>query len=125
MTKSYINYTCDALGLIQKISAVDLDCVDVGAIIKKYNNHTYKQEYLMYSSYEIRSGGIKKPLWYFAKNGIPIDKIPSHEITIHQLEPTDEPTIITSATYFIEQVARINEQIKHSVSQKEKLCFIS
>jgi tRNA U55 pseudouridine synthase TruB len=110
MTKSYINYTGDALGLIQKMSAVDLDCADVGAIIKKYNNYSYEQEYPMYSSYEIRVGGLKKPLWYFAKNGIPIDKIPTHQITVHQLEPTGEPTIITSATYFIEQVARINEE---------------
>ena len=102
--------TGDALGLIQKMIAVDLDCVDVGPIIKKYNNHTYEQEYPMYSSYEIRCTGVKKPLWYFAKNGIPIDKIPSHEITIHQLESTDEPALITSATYFIEQVARVNEE---------------
>ena len=111
MTKSYINYTGDALGLIQKMSAVDLDCADVGAIIKKYNNYSYEQEYPMYSSYEIRVGGLKKPLWYFAKNGIPIDKIPTHQITVHQLEPTGEPTIITSATYFIEQVAQVIEQI--------------
>jgi tRNA pseudouridine(55) synthase len=102
--------TGDALGLIQKMSAVDLGSVSVGAIIEKYNNYTYEQEYPMYSSYEIRSGGIKKPLWYFAKNGILIDKIPSHEITIHQLEPTGEPILITSASYFIEQVARINEE---------------
>jgi tRNA pseudouridine55 synthase len=103
--------TGDALGLIQKMSAVDLDCADVGAIIKKYNNYSYEQEYPMYSSYEIRVGGLKKPLWYFAKNGIPIDKIPTHQITVHQLEPTGEPTIITSATYFIEQVAQVIEQI--------------
>lgn len=102
--------TGDALGLIQKMSAVSLGDIDVRAIIKKYNNHSYEQEYPMYSSYEIRAGGLKKPLWYFAKNGIPIDKIPSHQITVHQLESTCEPTLITSASYFIEQIARVNEQ---------------
>jgi tRNA pseudouridine(55) synthase len=102
--------TGDALGLIQKTSAVDLSSVSVSAIIKKYNNYTYEQEYPMYSSYEIRAGGLKKPLWYFAKNGIHIDKIPTHQITVHQLESNGEPTIITSASYFIEQVARINEE---------------
>ena len=102
--------TGDALGLIQKMSAVSLGSVGVADIVKKYNNYTYEQEYPMYSSYAIRVGGLKKPLWYFAKNGIPIDKIPIHSITIHQLESNGEPTLITSASYFIEQVARVNEE---------------
>jgi tRNA pseudouridine(55) synthase len=102
--------TGDALGLIKKMSAIDLGDIDVHAIIKKYNNYSYEQEYPMYSSYEIRAGGIKKPLWYFAKNGIPIDKIPTHSITIHQLEPNGEPTLITSPSYFIEQVEQVIEE---------------
>ena len=102
--------TGDALGHIQKMSAVSLGSVGVADIVKKYNNYTYEQEYPMYSSYAIRVGGLKKPLWYFAKNGIPIDKIPIHSITIHQLESNGEPTLITSASYFIEQVARVNEE---------------
>ncbi len=108
---SYINYTCDALGLIQKMSAVSLGAVGVADIVKKYNNYTYEQEYPMYSSYEIRANGLKKPLWYFAKNWIPIDKIPTHQITVHQLETTGEHTLITSTSYFIEQIAQVNEQI--------------
>ena len=51
MTLSYINYTGDALGLIKKMSAIDLGDIDVHAIIKKYNNYSYEQEYPMYSSY--------------------------------------------------------------------------
>ena len=51
MTKSYINYTGDALGLIQKMSAVSLGTVSVVDIVNKYNNYTYEQEYPMYSSY--------------------------------------------------------------------------
>lgn len=102
--------TGDALGLIKKMSAIDLGAVDFHAIIKRFNNRTYEQEYPMYSSYEIRAGGLKKPLWYFAKNGIPIDKIPTHSITIHQLEPTGEPAIITSASYFIQQVSQVIEE---------------
>lgn len=43
--------TGDALGLIKKMSAIDLGAVDFHAIIKKYNNHSYEQEYPMYSSY--------------------------------------------------------------------------
>ena len=100
----------DALGLIQKMGVVSLDDIDVADIVKKYNNYTYEQEYPMYSSYEIRVGGLKKPLWYFAKNGIPIDKIPTHQITVNQLESTGEPTLITSASYFIEQISKIDEQ---------------
>jgi tRNA pseudouridine(55) synthase len=102
--------TGDALGLIQKMSAVSLGAVGVADIVKKYNNYTYEQEYPMYSSYEIRAGGLKKPLWYFAKNGIPIDKIPTHQITVHQLETTGEPTLITSPSYFIEQVEQVIEE---------------
>jgi len=102
--------TGDALGLVQKMSAVDLGEVGVADIVKKYNNYTYEQEYPMYSSYEIRAAGLKKPLWYFAKNRIPIDKIPTHSITIHQLESTGEPAIITRASYFIQQVAQVNEE---------------
>jgi hypothetical protein len=55
MTLSYINYTGDALGLIQKMSAVDLSSVSIGAIIKntttthmskniRYIVHTYKNQ---------------------------------------------------------------------------------
>lgn len=108
----------DALGLIQKMSAVDLGAVSVANIVKKYNNYTYEQEYPMYSSYEIRAGGLKKPLWYFAKNGIPIDKIPTHSITVRQLEPNGEPTIITSASYFIQQVEQVIEE-KSSLRKDE------
>jgi tRNA U55 pseudouridine synthase TruB len=92
------------------MSAVSLGTVGVSDIVKKYNNYTYEQEYPMYSSYEIRAGGLKKPLWYFAKNGISIDKIPTHSITIHQMEPNGEPTLITSASYFIQQVAQVIEE---------------
>ena len=92
------------------MSAVSLDDIDVADIVKKYNNYKYEQEYPMYSSYEIRVGDLKKPLWYFAKNGIPIDKIPTHQITVNQLESTGEPTLITSASYFIEQISKIDEQ---------------
>ena len=102
--------TGDALGLVQKMSAVYLGEVGVADVVKKYSNYTYEQEYPMYSSYEIRAGGLKKPLWYFAKNGIPIDKIPIHSITIHQLESTGEPTLITSASYFIQQIAQVIEE---------------
>ena len=102
--------TGDALGLIKKMSAIDLGNIDVCAIIKKYNNYSYEQEYPMYSSYEIRAGGLKKPLWYFAKNGISIDKIPTHSITVHQLESNGEPAIITSVSYFIQQVAQVIEE---------------
>ena len=102
--------TGDALGLIQKMSAVDLGALAVADIVKRFNNRTYEQEYPMYSSYEIRLGGLKKPLWYFAKNGISIDKIPTHSITVHQLEPNGEPTLITSASYFIQQVEQVIEE---------------
>lgn len=102
--------TGDALGLIQKMSAVSLGAIGIADIVKKYSNYTYEQEYPMYSSYEIRVGGLKKPLWYFVKNGIPIDKIPTHSITVHQLEPTGEPTIITSTSYFIQQVEQVIEE---------------
>jgi hypothetical protein len=88
-----------------------LGAVAISDIVKRFNNYTYEQEYPMYSSYEIRAGGFKKPLWYFAKNGISIDKIPTHSITIHQMESNGEPAIITSASYFIKQVAQVIEQI--------------
>jgi hypothetical protein len=67
--------------------------------------------YVIYICIRLEWGASKNRSGISPKNGILIDKIPTHQITVHQLEPTGEPTLITSASYFIEQVEQVIEQI--------------
>jgi len=69
------------------------------------------QEYPIYSSYVIRKNGLKKPLWYYAKNNIKLDEndIPKHKVEIKQLERIDESFYIKDTDYFIRQIQKLDD----------------
>jgi tRNA pseudouridine(55) synthase len=101
----------DSLGIIRDIHNIrDINNIKISDILHKFNNYSYNQIYPLYSSFVIRHNGIKKPLWYFAKNGIHIDNIPSHQVTIKQLESNGNPFIIDNCNYFIHQIQKIDDK---------------
>ena len=65
---------------------------------------------VIYICIRLEWGASKNRSGISPKNGILIDKIPTHQITVNQLESTGEPTLITSASYYIEQISKIDEQ---------------
>ena len=100
--------TSDPLGMITGLSPVfevDYSFIDL------FNDFSYIQKYPIYSSFEIRKENIKKPLWYFAKNGIKLDEedIPNHRVHIKALEKVDESFYIKTTDYFIRQIDKLDE----------------
>jgi len=90
-----------------------LDIKDVFEIdykkIEAFDGYKYLQEYPLYSSYVIKKDGLKKPLWYFEKNGIKLDEIPSHEIIIKKLDISGNPYFINNSDYFIKQIEKLDD----------------
>jgi len=109
----------DALGMITGISS----CFEVeDKFMDLFNNFHYNQKYPLYSSYVIKKDGLKKPLWYFAKNGIKLEdnEIPVHSVHIKMLEKTDEEFYIKSTDYFIKQIEKLDD-IKGECFRKEEV----
>jgi len=100
--------TGDALGIIKEKK--DILYVDE-SFINLFNDFKYKQTYPLYSSFVIRKNGLKKPLWYFAKNNIELDEvdIPRHEVHIKQFEKVGKRFFINSSDYFIEQIKKLDD----------------
>ena len=75
----------------------------------------YEQRYPIYSAYQIHKNGLKKPLWYFPKNGIELDEadIPKHIIQIYNLEQDAIPIFsIRNMNYFMDQVSLIPDGLE-------------
>jgi len=109
----------DALGMITGISP----CFEIDeGFMDLFNDFQYKQKYPMYSSYVIKKDGLKKPLWYFAKNNIRLcdDEIPEHLVYVKNLEKTDEPFYIKSPSYFIKQIEKLDD-IKGECFRKDEV----
>ena len=109
----------DPLGMITGISPV-FEIED--KFIDFFDNFTYMQEYPIYSSYVIRKNGLKKPLWYYAKNNIKLDEndIPKHKVEIKQLERIDESFYIKDTEYFIRQIQKLDD-IKGECFRKDEI----
>ena len=107
--------TGDCLGMIQKIQSVNT--INMTKLIEIFSQFIgeYEQRYPIYSAYQIHKNGIKKPLWYFAKNGIELDEsdIPKHIIKIYNLEQDAKPIFsIRDMNYFMEQVGLIPDGLE-------------
>ena len=101
--------TGDCLGKIKNIQN-NFSNFKYDDIIKYFNNRCYLQEYPIYSSYKIRKNGMKKPLWYFAKNHINLlpSDIPKHMVYIHKLDyDPSQIFYINNSNYFIEQIEKL------------------
>jgi len=107
--------TRDCLGMIRKIQSVNT--INMAQLIEVFREFTgeYEQRYPIYSAYQIHKNGLKKPLWYFAKNGIELEEseIPKHVIKIYNLEQDAKPMFsIRDMNYFIEQVGLIPDGLE-------------
>ena len=110
-----ITDTGDCLGMIRKIQSVNtINMANLLEVFKEFIGE-YEQRYPIYSAYQIHKNGLKKPLWYFAKNGIELDEseIPKHVIKIYNLEQDAKPMFsIRNMNYFIEQVGLIPDGLE-------------
>ena len=107
--------TGDCLGMIQNIQSVNT--INISILIEIFREFIgeYEQRYPIYSAYQIHKNGLKKPLWYFAKNGIELEEseIPKHVIKIYNLEQDAKPMFsIRDMSYFIEQVGLIPDGLE-------------
>ena len=107
--------TGDCLGIIRKIQSVNtINMSNLGEVFSQFLGE-YEQTYPIYSAYQIHKNGIKKPLWYFAKNGIELDEseIPKHIVKIYNLEQDAKPIFsIRNINYFTEQVELIPDGLE-------------
>lgn len=59
-------------------------------------NIDYEQIYPMFSSINVIQNGMRKPLWYYEKNNIKVEKIPSKEVKLFYGKKIDNDEIISS-----------------------------
>jgi tRNA pseudouridine(55) synthase len=107
--------TGDCLGKISKIQSVNT--INMTKLMEIFIQFTgeYEQRYPIYSAYQIHKNGLKKPLWYFPKNGIELDEadIPKHIIKIYNLEQDAIPIFsIRNMNYFMDQVSLIPDGLE-------------
>jgi len=107
--------TGDCLGMIRQINAVNT--INISRLTEIFSQFIgeYEQRYPIYSAYQIHKNGIKKPLWYFAKNGIELEEsdIPKHVIKIYNLEQDAKPMFsVRNINYFMEQVGLIPDGLE-------------
>ena len=107
--------TGDCLGMIRKIQSVNT--INMTRLLEVFSQFLgeYEQRYPIYSAYQIHKNGVKKPLWYFAKNGIELEEseIPKHIIKIYNLEQDAKPMFsIRNMNYFKEQVILIPDGLE-------------
>jgi tRNA U55 pseudouridine synthase TruB len=107
--------TGDCLGMIRKIQTVNtINMSRLSEVFSQFLDE-YEQKYPIYSAYQIHKNGMKKPLWYFAKNGIELEEseIPKHIVKIYNLEQDAKPMFsIRNMKYFMEQVGLIPDGLE-------------
>jgi len=125
--------TGDILGKIlsyQNPSSLSLQ--RVFEVLQTFHNTNYYQKYQKFSSYPIKKNGIKKPLWYWAKNnGITDEETPKHNIKIYKLdwEENIKKISVLSFVKYIEQIQtlkgdfRCDEILKHYHSMTNEFVF--
>jgi len=107
--------TGDCLGMIHKIQTVNT--INMSRLLEVFSQFLgeYEQKYPNYSAYQIHKNGVKKPLWYFAKNGIELEEseIPKHVVKIYNLEQDAKPIFsIHNMNHFMEQVGLIPDGLE-------------
>jgi tRNA U55 pseudouridine synthase TruB len=105
-------YTC----LI--VHSIQTDTYDImGKIVSDKNwepvynnveNIEYEQQYPMYSSIYVIQDGMRKPLWYYEKNNIKVENMPSKKVKLLRGEKISDDTVISS----IELLRIINDRIE-------------
>ncbi len=116
-------YTCTIVHDIQT------DTYDImGKIVSEnrwdpnYNNVEnieYEQQYPMYSSIYVIQDGIRKPLWYYEKNNIKVENIPSKKVKLISSKKILDDITISSAELFRIINDRIQQVKKNTYRQDE------
>jgi tRNA U55 pseudouridine synthase TruB len=116
-------YTC------MMVHGIQTDTYDImGKIISEnmwepvYNNVEnieYDQEYPMYSSIYVIQNGMRKPLWYYEKNNIKVENIPSKKVKLLSSEKISDDITISSIELFRIINDRINQVKKDTYRQDE------
>jgi tRNA U55 pseudouridine synthase TruB len=116
-------YTCTI------VHGIQTDTFDImGKIISEnewkpiYNNIKdieYEQIYPMYSSIHVIQNGMRKPLWYYEKNNIKVENMPSKRVKLLNGEKISNDLIISSKDLFDIITNRINKVKKDTYRQEE------
>lgn len=87
-----------------------------------YNNVKdieYEQQYPMYSSIYVIQNGMRKPLWYYEKNNIKVENIPSKKVKLLSSEKISDDITISSTDLFRIINDRIEQVKKNTYRQDE------
>ena len=117
-------YTC------MMVHGIQTDTYDImGKIITEntwepvYNNVKnieYDQQYPMYSSIYVIQDGMRKPLWYYEKNNIKVENIPSKKVKLISGEKITDDIVISSTELFRIINDRI-EQVKKDTYRQDEI----
>lgn len=116
-------YTCTI------VHGIQTDTYDImGKIISEnewepvYNgikNIEYEQQYPMYSSIYVIQDGIRKPLWYYEKNNIKVENMPSKKVKLISGEKISDDITISCTDLFRIINDRIEQVKKNTYRQDE------
>ena len=73
----------DIAGAVTGLQSVQASQQQICDELAKFVETYTTQQYPLVSSYVVRQGANKKPLWWYDKHGIHVDDIPSKEVKIH------------------------------------------
>ena len=79
----------------------------------------YEQEYPMYSSIHVIQDGMRKPLWYYEKNNIKVENIPSKKVKLLSSEKISDDIVISCTDLFRIINDRIQKVKKNTYRQDE------
>ena len=79
----------------------------------------YEQQYPMYSSIYVIQDGIRKPLWYYEKNNIKVENMPSKKVKLISSEKILEETI--SSTELFRIIKDKIERVKKDTYRQDEI----
>ena len=116
-------YTCTI------VHGIQTDTYDIMGKIVSENNWKpifdnvkdieYEQEYPMYSSIHVIQDGMRKPLWYYEKNNIKVENIPSKKVKLLSSEKISDDIVISCTDLFRIINDRIQQVKKNTYRQDE------
>jgi tRNA U55 pseudouridine synthase TruB len=117
-------YTC------MIVHSIQTDTYDImGKIVSDKNwepvynnveNIEYEQQYPMYSSIYVIQDGMRKPLWYYEKNNIKVENMPSKKVKLLRGEKISNDTVISS-TDLLKIINNRIEQVKKDTYRQEEI----
>ena len=99
--------------------------VDIEKYLEEFKKNYLKQEFPLVSSKTVFHNGIRKPLWWFYKNGVKREEIilPVKNITMYDYKLTDIKIMKCNELYnqFIDRISMItNDKLKSDFTSKKE-----